>query len=358
MVHPNTGANSGTPMVRCHFSGIKWIESPDPNKTTEQYRQELFESRARTVDLGVEKTTDNFNQAAYSDYEGSTFTFIGNSAPETPEKPKKAEQPEEPKEVDNPGPEPSRPTLEMEPWETHYLTKWQWEDPQNLEHYIQVSAQNGWFDGNTPTQADMDNDIYYKAHRTEIIQGWTVYNAWSAQNDKYQAYLTALAEYNSYDPGVAETEYQAALEQWESSLSGNCVVIPTNAYFLGRVGRGWPKFYREISTNESRTTGLWTQYTAVINPNSQAVSTIEAELDGTSQSSAGVNMIFDEDFDGMYDPTEIKEIVADAEKKGQKVEYMDIVISINGQVVRRGSTSLEGLPTGLYIVNGKKYYVK
>jgi hypothetical protein len=29
------------------------------------------------------------------------------------------------------------------------------------------------------------------------------------------------------------------------------------------------------------------------------------------------------------------------------------VYSINGQIVRRGTTSLEGLPKGLYVVNGK-----
>ena len=40
------------------------------------------------------------------------------------------------------------------------------------------------------------------------------------------------------------------------------------------------------------------------------------------------------------------------------MKYVDIVVSINGQVVRRGSTSLEGLPRGMYIINGKKYFVK
>ena len=34
------------------------------------------------------------------------------------------------------------------------------------------------------------------------------------------------------------------------------------------------------------------------------------------------------------------------------------VYSIDGRVVRRGTTSLDGLSRGLYIVNGKKYLVK
>jgi len=34
------------------------------------------------------------------------------------------------------------------------------------------------------------------------------------------------------------------------------------------------------------------------------------------------------------------------------------VYSVYGQIVRRGTTSLEGLPAGLYIVNGKKYVIR
>lgn len=34
------------------------------------------------------------------------------------------------------------------------------------------------------------------------------------------------------------------------------------------------------------------------------------------------------------------------------------VYNMNGQLVRNGSASLEGLPKGVYIVNGKKYIVK
>ena len=34
------------------------------------------------------------------------------------------------------------------------------------------------------------------------------------------------------------------------------------------------------------------------------------------------------------------------------------VYGVNGQIIRKNSTSLEGLPKGIYIVNGKKYVVK
>ncbi|WP_455063668.1 adhesin [Prevotella fusca] len=39
-------------------------------------------------------------------------------------------------------------------------------------------------------------------------------------------------------------------------------------------------------------------------------------------------------------------------------EIMGTVYNLNGQVVRAGATSLEGLPKGIYIVNNKKYIVK
>ena len=39
-------------------------------------------------------------------------------------------------------------------------------------------------------------------------------------------------------------------------------------------------------------------------------------------------------------------------------EIMGTVYNLNGQVVRTGATSLEGLPKGIYIVNNKKYIVK
>ena len=39
-------------------------------------------------------------------------------------------------------------------------------------------------------------------------------------------------------------------------------------------------------------------------------------------------------------------------------KFADKVFSISGQLVRTGSSSLEGLAKGMYIVNGKKYIVR
>lgn len=66
------------------------------------------------------------------------------------------------------------------------------------------------------------------------------------------------------------------------------------------------------------------------------------------------NVIFS--VDGVIDgnePTAIEGIENDINSKANNKVY-----NMNGQLVRNGSTSLEGLPKGVYIVNNKKYIVK
>ena len=167
-------------------------------------------------------------------------------------------------------------------------------------------------------------------------------------------YNTDCANVDRYNKGIKDA--------WEASLAAYKRLIPKGAYFLGRKGRGWPKYYREIAEEdrENPKGGFWTQYTAIIIPDAAAIAGIEAELDGTSSQGANqsVEMVFDEGFTGDFVTTdEIEQIISEAEEKGQKVEYMQVVYNINGQIVREG-TSLEGLPKGIYIVNGKKYFVK
>ena len=55
--------------------------------------------------------------------------------------------------------------------------------------------------------------------------------------------------------------------------------------------------------------------------------------------------------------TPIKSILADVMPDNGFSVPSD-VYNVSGMLVRKNSTSLEGLPTGIYIVNGKKYFVK
>jgi len=137
--------------------------------------------------------------------------------------------------------------------------------------------------------------------------------------------------------------------------------IPYGAYFLGVAsGTKYPQFFREVSKNSSRTTGLWKQYTAIIQPNAGAAAWEAENLNQPTGSAGakGMSMLFGDFGDAEeVTPDAIEEIIADAEEKGQQVERMNIIVNINGQVVRQG-TEVNGLPSGIYIVNGKKYFVK
>lgn len=137
--------------------------------------------------------------------------------------------------------------------------------------------------------------------------------------------------------------------------------IPYGAYFLGVAsGTKYPQFFREVSKNSSRTTGLWKQYTAIIQPDAGAADWEAKNLNQPTGSAGakGMSMLFGDFGDAEeVTPDAIEEIIADAEEKGQQVERMNIIVNINGQVVRQG-TEVNGLPTGIYIVNGKKYFVK
>ena len=130
-------------------------------------------------------------------------------------------------------------------------------------------------------------------------------------------------------------------------------------YYLGLAsGETYPKYYRKSTKGN----GKWSAYTAVIVPDDNAYKGIEQlreykeAIPATGAKAATIT--FGEWT--IVTTTDIKEILADAEQKGEKVQKarLDVVYNINGQIVREGVPSVEGLPTGMYIVNGKKYMVK
>lgn len=212
-------------------------------------------------------------------------------------------------------------------------------------------------------QAWQDNIDAWNAYDAAYT-AWANYNEEQAEAD-YQAalaiYTSQVGNYNNALNGVLEAN-AAAIADWRASLASHAVLIPTNAYFLSRKSTEYyTHFFREIAPMSGREAGhgLWTRYSAVLVPNATALAGIEAGVEpGQASGAKAVEMLFDEAYSNFYDATAIEEIVEEAKEKGQKVEYMDVVVSIDGKVVRRGNTSLEGLPSGLYIVNGKKYFVK
>lgn len=136
--------------------------------------------------------------------------------------------------------------------------------------------------------------------------------------------------------------------------------MPLPCYFLGvKSGSNWPMYYR-------RTTGgakKWSQYTAIIIPDDAAKANIEAFMSSGSSSSAGAKEIVFGNWEIVDEDqmaTVIENAVAEGKDKNEpaKIQHMNVVYNIKGQVIRSNSSSVEGLPKGLYIVNGKKYMVK
>ena len=243
----------------------------------------------------------------------------------------------------------------------------------DLEEYESEynDLQDAWADYNAynPTQAQQEYETAHTQWETDcttIDETYeTSHTSWETDcRTKDSNYTNALTQWES-DCADVDTYNEGVYSAWEEAIAAYKVQIPKNAYFLGRAaGAMYPKYYREmadVSYGGTRTTGLWPQFTAVIIPNAAAVDGIEKTIDGGGALSNSFEIKFNEDFEGDFvDPDDIQTIIEDARKEGvePKVEYMDIVVNINGQIVRRDTTSFEGLPKGIYIINGKKYFVK
>lgn len=111
--------------------------------------------------------------------------------------------------------------------------------------------------------------------------------------------------------------------------------IPANSYVLNGNNVGgttglW--YYRTVPTNTRGFRG-WLQ-----SVNGQASKGFECEIEGVVDQVNG-------------DATAIEGIEAEQQHNAN-------IYNLNGQLVRQGATSTEGLPSGLYIVGGKKVVVK
>ena len=215
--------------------------------------------------------------------------------------------------------------------------------------------------------------VSYSSYEAEL-------NAYNANVTAWAAYDAAVAAAASYSYETEKTNYDTAITNWENAVKdwNNTrapykVLIPQYAYFLGTPkGAIYPKYFRETAPdNVPRSSGLWSQYAAIIIPNDAALAGLETELGGVSSSSStgsgapgakNHDIAFDEDYFFIDDtPQGIATLIEKIEKeegKAPNVEYMDIVVSIDGKIVSRDKTTFEGLPKGIYIINGKKYYVK
>lgn len=225
--------------------------------------------------------------------------------------------------------------------------------------------------------------VPYNKYLQDVANYPSKLQAYQDSKAEWDSYRAQLAEWNNWQaPADEQAAYDAAYSAWQTAVAnyntwktamgnkGYNVVIPQYAYFLGTpAGAIYPKYFRQRSNNPNRSTGLWTQYSAIIIPNATALAGLETDLGGvTSSSGTGStpgakshDIAFDEEYFFIDDtPQGIATLIEKIEKEEGKadVKYMDIVVSIDGKIISRDKTTFEGLPKGVYIINGKKYYVK
>jgi hypothetical protein len=116
--------------------------------------------------------------------------------------------------------------------------------------------------------------------------------------------------------------------------------MPANVFYLGTSG-GSDVFKYATAANAGR---HFRAFTAVVNPPA-----------GQTIAGAKMAMVFDADADN--ETTGISEMPTTA-SRADGSKYAGKVFNMQGQVVRMGTVSLEGLDRGIYIVNGKKYVVR
>lgn len=121
-----------------------------------------------------------------------------------------------------------------------------------------------------------------------------------------------------------------------------------------------PKYsYYYYSGNDARWENAFykTYYTGVVFTPQTAI--VKLEKDNGASASTAKQIYYEYGFLNLDDSstTGINTLPATDTSVSSPVSNNN-VYSVYGQIVRRGTTSLEGLPAGLYIVNGKKYVIR
>lgn len=107
------------------------------------------------------------------------------------------------------------------------------------------------------------------------------------------------------------------------------------------------KSYVLNGNNEGGTAGLWYYRT---------VETKTKGFRGWLQSQGQASKVFEYEIEGVVEQVNGNTTAIDGIEAAQ--QHSANIYNLNGQLVRQGATSTEGLPSGLYIVGGKKLVVK
>ena len=202
----------------------------------------------------------------------------------------------------------------------------------------------------TRTKKDEDGNITYEYSGPEV---WTNPDTGASGGQYY-----FIGNINDEVKTVDETSGKETSDHGAQDM-------PLPSYFLGVIeGQKYPKYYKKTKGGE----GKWSQYSAIIRPDGTALANVESLYlnqvnSPTGGLAKGANIELGAwDFDDSHIINEhaITTIIEEALEKdpATPIVHMNVVYNIKGEMVRSDSSSIEGLPKGIYIVNGKKYLVK
>lgn len=202
----------------------------------------------------------------------------------------------------------------------------------------------------TRTKKDEDGNITYEYSGPEV---WTNPDTGASGGQYY-----FIGNINDEVKTVDETSGKETSDHGAQDM-------PLPSYFLGVIeGQKYPKYYKKTSGG----IGKWSQYSAIIRPDGTALANVESLYlnkvnSPTGGLAKGANIelgAWDFDESHIINEHAITTIIEEALEKdpATPIVHMNVVYNIKGEMVRSDSSSIEGLPKGIYIVNGKKYLVK
>lgn len=223
------------------------------------------------------------------------------------------------------------------------------------QHHITLKFQNDLY-----AAATSDNDIVITAHESYMIFP-TVAPGTNIVFNRYQieegspipTIVTAtnegaVTETDTYTYRFVGT-YLTAVDPQVNNGVGQPITMPKYSYFLGAQGSKHVFFY-QVGDN-----GQWNHNTStveVFKGNTQPQSYAGKDDTFIFSSGAKVSSFFGKDTEGFTTSVELP-----ATSPGVK-SAEENVFNLNGQLVRQGQDSLQDLPAGIYIINGKKYIKK
>lgn len=247
-------------------------------------------------------------------------------------------------------------------------------------HKIHLYFDKDVMDGNKEGGETIYGKQLYEGYETTGIKAWYPY---IIKPSKDFGGKTAVVENYRLEAGSekdvvvkAEDEYSNIGDNkekgvgWYYVFRGNCsgtksksgistqniIYRPANCYFMGLVG-GKAAFLYQSNANKSK---AFAPYTCAIMTYKYLGKATDAKIhhlidDSFKEESTGAK--YHEacslvEFENTTTPINDVDIITP-----DKVVCGDIY-NMNGQLVKKNATTLDGLPKGIYIINGKKYIVK